>query len=367
MFHIKSFVFILILNILSIESLKISHHSNHFTKKVSARINKLQANNIEDSNVNLSIRENILIPCLSLVGAMETGYLSWSKITSSQIADFCTQGTSCQSILSSPYSEIPIANVPLSLIAAFIYTIVFFLSINPDFQISENKSKSSSQTTVLFLSTAMATFSIYLMFVLNFVLKTACNYCYLSAGLTFSLAALSWKKNDEYNNSNNINSQRSLAISSTSALMTAVFSSFLFYITGIAVSNPQAVDASTAPAAQFLESVTESAARDTKKRPPTVTQPSTPEALALAKKLQMGDAKMYGAYWCSHCFNQKQNFGVEASELIKYIECDNEGFQSQNRMCKAKKVPGYPTWEIKGRLFPGEKSLTEIERILNEP
>jgi hypothetical protein len=69
-----------------------------------------------------------------------------------------------------------------------------------------------------------------------------------------------------------------------------------------------------------------------------VTRPSSPQALALAEKLKQGNAKMYGAFWCSHCFNQKQNFGVEASKLIEYVECDREGLDSQYSTCKAKKV-----------------------------
>ena len=28
-----------------------------------------------------------------------------------------------------------------------------------------------------------------------------------------------------------------------------------------------------------------------------------------------------------------------------------------------KKVPGFPTWEINGELFPGEKSLEDLAKI----
>ena len=75
---------------------------------------------------------------------------------------------------------------------------------------------------------------------------------------------------------------------------------------------------------------------------------------------------MYGAYWCSHCNNQKLQFGAEAAKLFPYIECDKEGANSQNALCKEKKVPGYPTWELNDKLFPGEKSLDELERIVDE-
>lgn len=37
-----------------------------------------------------------------------------------------------------------------------------------------------------------------------------------------------------------------------------------------------------------------------------ITTKSSPLAIALAKHLQLIGAKMYGAFWCSHCLEQKQ-------------------------------------------------------------
>ena len=37
-----------------------------------------------------------------------------------------------------------------------------------------------------------------------------------------------------------------------------------------------------------------------------ITTPSSPFAIALAKHLSAIGAKMYGAFWCSHCVEQKQ-------------------------------------------------------------
>ena len=39
---------------------------------------------------------------------------------------------------------------------------------------------------------------------------------------------------------------------------------------------------------------------------PTVTRASPPGAADLAKRLKGAGAQMYGAFWCSHCFDQKQ-------------------------------------------------------------
>jgi hypothetical protein len=102
------------------------------------------------------------------------------------------------------------------------------------------------------------------------------------------------------------------------------------------------------------------------KSPPEITKHSDSRALALAERLHSVNARMFGAYWCSHCYNQKQALGKEAYDrgLVEYVECAKDGSQSQFRFCREKDVPGYPTWEIDGKLYPGEKSVEELERLL---
>ena len=101
--------------------------------------------------------------------------------------------------------------------------------------------------------------------------------------------------------------------------------------------------------------------------PPRIRTDSTDQSIALAKKIVSSeiDGKLYGAYWCSHCNNQKQLFGMEAANIFPYIECDKNGANSQNALCREKKLKGYPTWELQGKLFPGEKSLDELEKIVD--
>mmetsp|Transcript_4542 Transcript_4542/g.9166 ORF Transcript_4542/g.9166 Transcript_4542/m.9166 type:complete len:82 (-) Transcript_4542:224-469(-) len=74
---------------------------------------------------------------------------------------------------------------------------------------------------------------------------------------------------------------------------------------------------------------------------------------------------MYGAFWCSHCYDQKQSLGSEAMRAIPYVECDRDGYRTQRDLCRAKDVPGYPTWEIGGELFPGERSVDELREIVD--
>jgi uncharacterized membrane protein len=58
---------------------------------------------------------------------------------------------------------------------------------------------------------------------------------------------------------------------------------------------------------------------------PAVTTPSPAGALSLAERLRDGGARMYGAFWCSHCYDQKQTFGEEAMAAFPYVECYPEG------------------------------------------
>lgn len=69
---------------------------------------------------------------------------------------------------------------------------------------------------------------------------------------------------------------------------------------------------------------------------------------------------MYGAYWCSHCNNQKQAFGAGGARIIDYVECAADGYESQRPLCQQKQVAGYPTWEIEGEYYRGERSLEEL-------
>lgn len=93
---------------------------------------------------------------------------------------------------------------------------------------------------------------------------------------------------------------------------------------------------------------------------PTVTTTSSANEIALAKHLRKIGAKLYTAYWCPHCHHQKQRFGKEAVKHLEVVECDQRGVDSQTQLCRDKKVRAYPTWEINGKLYPGNHSLESI-------
>ncbi|MFH1712004.1 MAG: hypothetical protein ABH846_02090 [Patescibacteria group bacterium] len=62
-----------------------------------------------------------------------------------------------------------------------------------------------------------------------------------------------------------------------------------------------------------------------------------------AQCLTDNGAKMYGAYWCAHCKEQKEAFG-NAWDKINYIECAANSAGGQTAECAAAGIESYPTW-----------------------
>lgn len=83
------------------------------------------------------------------------------------------------------------------------------------------------------------------------------------------------------------------------------------------------------------------------------------EALdGFAQCLAAKKVTMYGAYWCSHCQNQKAMFG-SSFKYMPYVECTQE-----TDKCLAVKVEGYPTWVLSdGTQLPGEQTFEQLARV----
>lgn len=64
-----------------------------------------------------------------------------------------------------------------------------------------------------------------------------------------------------------------------------------------------------------------------------------------ARCLKTKGAKMYGAWWCPHCADQKEMFGF-AFQYVNYTECSPEGQRTMNETCKRAGIKGYPTWQF---------------------
>ena len=81
---------------------------------------------------------------------------------------------------------------------------------------------------------------------------------------------------------------------------------------------------------------------------------------AFAKCLAEKELTMYGADWCPHCQNEKNNFG-ESFQYVPYVECPDEP-----KLCIEKGIEGYPTWLLPdGTKLVGEQGLQKLSEISN--
>jgi hypothetical protein len=64
---------------------------------------------------------------------------------------------------------------------------------------------------------------------------------------------------------------------------------------------------------------------------------------AFAQCLGTKGAKMYGAYWCPHCADQKERFG-SSFQYAPYVECGIKGSQAEAQVCVDAGVKHFPTW-----------------------
>uniref|UniRef100_A0A7S4VPD6 Vitamin K epoxide reductase domain-containing protein n=1 Tax=Ditylum brightwellii TaxID=49249 RepID=A0A7S4VPD6_9STRA len=333
-----------------------------------------------DSVWNPSLRKTM--GTLSTLGALETGFLTYVKLFSDS-ADLCGTNGGCGSVLNSPYATIHLGeglDVPLAALGFLAYSTVAVLSLTPVLASSSsqegNDGEDWNRIGLLALTTSMATFSVFCMSFIYGVLHTSCTYCLSSAILSITLGILSWTggvlpATSVDNNESNDPKMRVLGLQTSLGgfALTTIMALVLF--TGVdetALASYGGDGSGNTFGSTLLASTSSTNTKElVLKIPPPITTTSSPRALSLATDLQKLNAKMYGAYWCSHCYEQKQKFGLEAMrQYVPYVECDREGINSQGKLCKAMDIPGYPTWEIDGKLYPGEQELDELEDIVKE-
>jgi len=64
-----------------------------------------------------------------------------------------------------------------------------------------------------------------------------------------------------------------------------------------------------------------------------------------AKCLAAKPAKMYGAYWCPHCADQKAMF-ESSFQYVPYVECGVPGSREEAPLCKDAGIKHFPTWQF---------------------
>ena len=78
---------------------------------------------------------------------------------------------------------------------------------------------------------------------------------------------------------------------------------------------------------------------------------------AFAKCLTLKQAKMYGAFWCPHCEEQKEKFG-SSFQYAPYIECGIKGSKGIEPVCTQAGIKRFPTWVFAdGTRVEGEHEL----------
>jgi uncharacterized membrane protein len=298
-----------------------------------------------------------IIGAIAVLGALNTGYLTYTKFFGGEVT--CpTSG--CEQVLSSAYAEV--FGQPLALfgLMAYIGMAIFALAplaINPEDQKSLRLKAENWTWLLLFLgATAMLLFSSYLMFIMftQFIVpfgwKSLCIYCVASATFAAAMFGLTlmgrtWEDVGQLFFSGIV-----------VGMVTLVGTLGVYSHIGKAVDGAYNI---TSAAGQVLF---------------TVQDTSGEAEMELAKHLKNIGAKMYSAYWCPHCFEQKKVFGIEAlqAKIIPFVECAADGIDPQPAVCQdvAAKVEkatgknfGFPTWEINGQYYSGQQPLSELARV----
>lgn len=274
----------------------------------------------------------LLIAGIASLGAVITAYLTITKFT--QSSTICpTQG--CDTVLSSPYA---IAfGLPLALFGFLGYFSMVVFAVAPLLVPSEKKelrSQLDERTGLLLFASgiAMTAFSAYLMYLLAFEIKAVCLYCVVSAICATSLLVLAIVGRDWQDIGQ-------------------------LFFTGLIVGMIVLVS-SISLYASVNNLATQKALGDY-----AITTSSGSAEVALAEHLRQVGAKMYGAYTCPHCQNQKQLFGEQAVQKLDYVECHPDGKNARPDLCEAAKIEGFPTWEISGKFYQGEQSLQELASL----
>lgn len=279
----------------------------------------------------------VAMAVLATIGVIDTGSITlktWGVLGSLSCSSEGFFGCNgCEKVLSSPWGSL--FGQPLSLFGFLAYGAVLLLAVLPLVLQGEARVSLAQRSWwgLFLLSTGMAVFSGVLVGVMAFGIRDCCPFCILSALLSLGLFVLSLIGGDWED--------------SGQVVFRGVIVALIVGLVGLGWAA-----AVNRPATDLGRGV-----------PPAVTTTSAPQAMALAEHLSATGAVMYSAYWCPHCHEQKELFGKEATARLKVVECAPDGRNSQKALCDSKKIEGFPTWEINGKLDSGVKPLARLAEL----
>ena len=288
-----------------------------------------------------------VLGALATVGAIDTGSITlerWGLIGKLS----CPGGSGgCDKVLTSAWGTL--FGQPLALFGFLAYGAILLLSLLPLIPavqqwLADRAAASTSglgarrhgRTPDLFwhlgflLSLAMAVFSLVLVGLMLFKIQAICAFCFLSAFLSLSLLFLhgigrEWEDRGQL-------------------IFRTVLVALLVALVGLG----------------WAAAVDRPAVLTEKGTPPVILSQSTPAKEALATHLSRTGVVIYTAYWCPHCHEQKELFGKQAAAKLTQVECAADGKNSQATLCESKKIDGFPSWEINGKVDSGVKTLNQL-------
>ena len=260
-------------------------------------------------------RPNWPILVLSLVGMALTAYLSWAASSGSGLQG-CGVDSGCDAVLSSRWATL--LGAPTAVWGLLAYGALAGLAFGP-----RGGWRWIATWTLSFVGVL---YSVYLTTVSVTMLGATCPYCLTSLAIMSTLFALATSQRPAEMPGF---TWRRLLLRAVPAAAVAIALLHLNYVGVLG-------------------------------RPPAVEDPF---ARALALHLSQRGAKMYGAYWCPHCIEQKDLFGVSERRL-PYVECSTGGQGSrQASECQAAGIRQYPTWIIGGQRFQEVLTLTRLAEL----
>ena len=292
---------------------------------------------------------------LAAAGCVESGYLAFEKLTGGSVT--CPL-TGCQTALSSGYSVL--FGVPLSAYGAAAYGLVAALAwwgagmadaVFDDGADDEESLASperramadayaKTRALLCFSGFGLAGVSSYLLYVLAVPLGGAeCVYCLTSAALSFSICAVGWS---------GLAPKQAASAAPAAVALYAVTALSCYAVIGSSAAKSEARATAANVSLPYAA--------------PIIDTQSTAYSRDLASFLNAKGAKMYGAFWCSHCEDQKEIFGKGAD--VPYVECFPDGWQRGAPLasaCANAQITGFPTWILEnGTRLEGDKSLKEL-------
>ena len=285
----------------------------------------------------------IIIAILSTIGLVDTGSITLKNLGlfNSLSCSIGGLNTGCDKVLSSAWGTIFKNNqitIPLSFAGFITYFSILILSILLTLNLTSSKEKFNKIIWwfVFLISCGATVFSLLLLYIMIFKIKAICPFCIISAISCLSIFILSII-GAKFENREPM-------------IFRGFIVAFLVLISGLIWDNK--VD--PANAEQVLNPV------PIEKIAPQVKTKSSSQQIDFAKFLSENKIFMYSAYWCSHCYDQKQLFGKEAVKKLTIIECAKDGKDSQTELCIKKEIKGFPSWEINGEIYSGVRDLKDL-------